>query len=239
MTTNIPGPAPLGDKLRIAFLGPFGTFTEQAVHQVAPAGAVLLPMTSAPQALAAVRNGQADRAVVPIENSIEGRRQRHPGRASPRPATGDCGGDARQCGLPAGRASGTTPEQVRRIGTHPHAWAQCRGWVESTFPGAVHVPATSTAAAAQLLSQGEAGFDAALCNAVSVSSYGLQALYQDVADNPGAVTRFVLVSRPGSLPAPTGADKTTIPGGLAGQRVRCAANHAGAVRGARSGPVAY
>ena len=36
MTTNIPGPAPLGDKLRIAFLGPFGTFTEQAVHQVAP-----------------------------------------------------------------------------------------------------------------------------------------------------------------------------------------------------------
>ena len=37
MTTNIPGPAPLGDKLRIAFLGPFGTFTEQAVHQVAPA----------------------------------------------------------------------------------------------------------------------------------------------------------------------------------------------------------
>ena len=57
MTTNIPGPAPLGDKLRIAFLGPFGTFTEQAVHQVAPAGAVLLPMTSAPQALAAVRRG--------------------------------------------------------------------------------------------------------------------------------------------------------------------------------------
>ena len=55
MTTNIPGPAPLGDKLRIAFLGPFGTFTEQDVHQVAPAGAVLLPMTSAPQALAAVR----------------------------------------------------------------------------------------------------------------------------------------------------------------------------------------
>ncbi|MBF0938863.1 MAG: prephenate dehydratase, partial [Actinomyces sp.] len=51
MTTNIPGPAPLGDKLRIAFLGPFGTFTEQAVHQVAPAGAILMPMTSAPQAL--------------------------------------------------------------------------------------------------------------------------------------------------------------------------------------------
>ena len=199
-----------GAPLRIAFLGPFGTFTEQAVRQVASPDAVLLPMTSAPQALAAVRNGQADRAVVPIENSIEG------------------GVNATLDALAHGQPlvivgemhvnvvfqlavrPGTTPEQVRRIGTHPPAWAQCRGWVESTFPGAVHVPATSTAAAAQLLSQGEAGFDAALCNAVSVSSYGLQALYQDVADNPGAVTRFVLVSRPGSLPAPTGADKTTI-----------------------------
>ena len=153
--------------LRIAFLGPFGTFTEQAVRQVASPDAVLLPMTSAPQALAAVRNGQADRAVVPIENSIEG------------------GVNATLDALAHGQPlvivgemhvsvvfqlavrPGTTPEQVRRIGTHPHAWAQCRGWVESTFPGAVHVPATSTAAAAQLLSQGEAGFDAALCNAVS------------------------------------------------------------------------
>ena len=210
MTTNIPGPAPLGDKLRIAFLGPFGTFTEQAVHQVAPAGAVLLPMTSAPQALAAVRRDEADRAVVPIENSIEG------------------GVNATLDSLSHGDPlvivaemhvhvvfqlavlPGTRAEDIRRIGTHPHAWAQCRGWVEETFPGAIHVPATSTAAAAELLSDGDASFDAALCNAVSVNTYGLEALYQDVADNPGAVTRFVLVARPGAVPPPTGADKTTI-----------------------------
>ena len=153
MTTNIPGPAPLGDKLRIAFLGPFGTFTEQAVHQVAPAGAILMPMTSAPQALAAVRRGEADRAVVPIENSIEG------------------GVNATLDSLSHGDPlvivaemhvhvvfqlavlPGTRAEDVRRIGTHPHAWAQCRGWVENTFPGAIHVPATSTAAAAELLSE--------------------------------------------------------------------------------------
>lgn len=53
-------------------------------------------------------------------------------------------------------------------------------------------------------------FDAALCNATSVERYGLVPLATDVADNRGAVTRFVMVSRPGSLPAPTGADKTTI-----------------------------
>ena len=210
MTTNIPGPAPLGDKLRIAFLGPFGTFTEQAVHQVAPAGATLLPMTSAPQALAAVRRGEADRAVVPIENSIEG------------------GVNATLDSLSHGDPlvivaemhvhvvfqlavlPGTRPEDIRRIGTHPHAWAQCRGWVEETFPGAIHVPATSTAAAAELLSDGDASFDAALCNAVSVNTYGLEALFTDVADNPGAITRFVLVARPGAVPPPTGADKTTI-----------------------------
>ena len=45
---------------------------------------------------------------------------------------------------------------------------------------------------------------------MSVSTYGLEALYQDVADNPGAITRFVLVARPGAVPPPTGADKTTI-----------------------------
>ena len=210
MTTNIPGPAPLGDKLRIAFLGPFGTFTEQAVHQVAPAGAILMPMTSAPQALAAVRRGEADRAVVPIENSIEG------------------GVNATLDSLSHGDPlvivaemhvhvvfqlavlPGTRPEDIRRIGTHPRAWAQCRGWVEETFPGAIHVPATSTAAAAELLSDGDASFDAALCNAVSVNTYGLEALFTDVADNPGAITRFVLVARPGVVPPPTGADKTTI-----------------------------
>lgn len=210
MTTNIPGPAPLGDKLRIAFLGPFGTFTEQAVHQVAPAGAILMPMTSAPQALAAVRRSEADRAVVPIENSIEG------------------GVNATLDSLSHGDPlvivaemhvhvvfqlavlPGTRPEDIRRIGTHPHAWAQCRGWVEETFPGAIHVPATSTAAAAELLSDGDASFDAALCNAVSVNTYGLEALFTDVADNPGAITRFVLVARPGVVPPPTGADKTTI-----------------------------
>ena len=196
MTTNIPGPAPIGDKLRIAFLGPFGTFTEQAVHQVAPAGAILMPMTSAPQALAAVRRGEADRAVVPIENSIEG------------------GVNATLDSLSHGDPlvivaemhvhvvfqlavlPGTRPEDIRRIGTHPHAWAQCRGWVEETFPGAIHVPATSTAAAAELLSDGDASFDAALCNAVSVNTYGLEALFTDVADNPGAITRFVLVALP-------------------------------------------
>ena len=127
--------------MRIAFLGPFGTFTEQAVHQVAPAGAQLLPTTSAPQALAAVRRGEADRAVVPIKNSIEGGVN----------ATLDALSHGDPLVIVAEMVvsvvfqlavrPGTRAEDIRRIGTHPHAWAQCRNWIESTFPAAVHVPA--------------------------------------------------------------------------------------------------
>ncbi len=197
----------------IAFLGPAGTFTEQAVRQVAPAGAQLIPVTSVGHAFEMVRTGRADRAVVPIENSIEG------------------GVNATIDSLAAGEplvivaemlvdisfvlavAPGTTAEEITAIGTHPHAWAQCRNWVETNFPGAVHVPTASTAAAAEMLGSGEGEeipFQAALCNLVSVEHYGVTPLFSGVADNPDAVTRFVMVSRPGELPAPTGADKTTI-----------------------------
>ena len=129
--TNMPGPAPAGERMRIAFLGPFGTFTEQAVHQVAPAGAELLPMSSAPHALAAVRRGEADRAVVPIENSIEGGVN----------ATLDALSHGEPLVIVAEMVvpvvfqlvvrPGTRAEDVRRIGPPPHAWAQCRKWVEA------------------------------------------------------------------------------------------------------------
>ncbi len=196
--------------MKIAFLGPFGTFTEQAVHQVAPAGSTLVPMTSAPQALAAVRRGDADRAVVPIENSIEGGVNATLDSLSHGDPLVIVSEMVVSVVFQLAVRPGMRREDIRRIGTHPHAWAQCRNWVENTFPGAIHVPATSTAAAAELLSQGNTSFDAALCNSVSVDTYGLEALYTDVADNPGAVTRFVLVAQPGVLPPPTGADKTTI-----------------------------
>lgn len=213
--TNLPGPPAAKDHLTIAFLGPRGTFTEQAVWQVAPAGAELIPETSVPQALEDVRRGSADRAVVPIENSIEGGVN----------ATIDALSRGEELHIVAEMIvpvrfvlavkEGTRLEDVRRVGTHPHAWAQCRGWLEENLPGVVHVPTTSTAAGAQLLGElvdapEDTTFDAALCNATSVERYGLVPLATDVADNRGAVTRFVMVSRPGSLPAPTGADKTTI-----------------------------
>ncbi len=208
--TNIPGPPPAGDHVRIAFLGPFGTFTEQAVWQVAPAGAELIPTTSVPAAMAMVRAGKADRAVVAIENSVEGSVNATLDTLSQGEPLFIVAEMVVSVAFDLAVRPGTPAEAVHRIGTHPHGWAQCRNWVEAAFPGAVHVPATSNAAAAELLSQGDTTFDAALCPASSTRLYGLEALYSGINDNPGAVTRFIMVSPPGFLPAPTGADKTTI-----------------------------
>lgn len=208
--TNLPGPPPAGDHVRIAFLGPFGTFTEQAVWQVAPAGAELLPTTSAPAAMEMVRAGLADRAVVPIENSVEGGVNATLDSLSQGTALFIVAEMVVSVTFDVAVRPGTRPEDIHRVGTHPHAWAQCRGWLERRFPGIIHVPATSTAAGAELLAQGDTTFDAALCPASATRRYGLEALYSDVADREGAVTRFIMVSPVGALPPFTGADKTTI-----------------------------
>lgn len=213
--SNFPGPPALGEKIRIAFLGPEGTFTEQAVWQVAPAGSELLPLASVGQALEAVRQRRADRAVVPIENSIEGGVNATIDALSSDGSLVIVSEMLVPVNFVLAARPGTRKEDIQFIGTHPHAWAQCRNWVDATLPGTVHVPTTSTAAAPQLLGtlppgQVESPFQAVLSNRISAERYGLEILFEDVADNPGAVTRFIMVSLPGPIPPRTGADKTTI-----------------------------
>lgn len=210
---------------RYSFLGPAGTFTEAALLQVAP-DASHLPMPDVITALDAVRRGDADRAVVPIENSVEG------GVSATLDAltSGDplvvVGEALVEISFVLVAAPGTRLEDVRYVATHPHAWAQCRGTLARLIPGVQHVPATSTAAGAALLAEhvasgagddglergerGELGFEAALVAAHSAASYGLKVLAEGVEDNRGAVTRFVVVARPGVVPPRTGADKTTL-----------------------------
>ena len=222
--TNFPGPRVDGPT-RIAFLGPFGTFTEQALWQVAPAGAEVFPCTGVPQALDAVRDGRAHRAVVPIENSIEGGVNATIDALShgdPLVIVSEMVVEVSFELAVKPRLDGSKPT-IERIGTHPHAWAQCRKWVGQNYPNAIHVPATSTAAAAQLLAEDDnPGFDAVLCAQTSVKRYGLQVLHSQVADNKGAVTRFVMVAAPGAIPPATGADKTTV-------QVRLPDNESGAL----------
>lgn len=215
------GSGPAG-RPRHAFLGPEGTFTEAALRRlVDPAAADLVPASSVLAALAAVRAGEVDSAVVPIENSVEGGVS----------ATLDDIGSGEELQIRAevlvpisfvlvGRP-GLALADVRRVGTHTHAWAQVRGWMESHLPGVEFTPASSTAAGARLLlpragAEGadDAGaapaVDAAVCAPLVAEQTGLPVLAERIEDVTGAVTRFVLVSRPGALPEVTGADKTTV-----------------------------
>jgi prephenate dehydratase len=210
---------------RFGFLGPAGTFTEAALRQVLPDDAVAVAMPSVDAALAAVRAGDLDAAVVPIENSVEG----GVSATLDALASGAALRVTREMLVPItfvlAARPGTALADVRRVASHPHGWAQCRGWVGATLPEAVYVPALSTAAAAEGLDVARDDappYDAALCAPLAAQRFGLDVLAENVGDNSAAVTRFVLVQRPGEVPAPTGADKTTLvvyqaddhPGGL-------------------------
>ncbi|HSL35840.1 MAG TPA: prephenate dehydratase [Arthrobacter sp.] len=194
------------------FLGPAGTFTEAALMQVpGAAGAVRVPSTNVNTALDKVRDGSADAAMVPIENSVEG------GVTATLDAiaTGQELRILREALVPISfvlvARPGTRIEDIRRISTHGHAWAQCRLWAEKNIPNAEYIPGSSTAAAAMGLLEGDTHYDAAICAPiVATEQPGLAVLAENIGDNPGAVTRFVLVGRPGTLPEPTGADKTTV-----------------------------
>ncbi|MBP3035748.1 prephenate dehydratase [Arthrobacter sp. zg-ZUI100] len=193
------------------YLGPEGTFTEAALLQVpGAADAERIPATSVTAALEMVRDGRADAAVVPIENSVEG------GVSATLDAisAGDPLRIRREILVPITFVLAVRPglelAGIATVSTHSHAWAQCRDWAEKNIPHAEYLPASSTAAAAVGLQAAEPAYDAAICSPLVAERLGLQVLRSDIGDVADAVTRFVLLSRGGPLPEPTGADKTTL-----------------------------
>ena len=138
-----------------SFLGPSGTFCEMALRQVAPDDVALDPCQDVPTALDRVRERAAEAAVVPIENSVEGGvNATLDNLVASAPLV-----IAAEMAVPitfvlAGR-SGTALGDVRAISTHPHAWAQCRGWVHHRLPGVSYVAGTSTSAPARALARAD------------------------------------------------------------------------------------
>ena len=196
---------------RYAYLGPEGTFSEAALRTLpAAAKAELQPHPSVSTALDAVRRGEADHALVPIENSVEG----SVSATLDELAAGEPLMVTREVLLPVSFAlmvrPGTGLTDVRRVATHPHAHAQCRRWLATVLPDATVVPALSTAEAAATLADGSGSHDAAIAAPIAAERYRLEVLAADVEDNPDAMTRFVLVSRPGQPPLPTGHDRTSL-----------------------------
>jgi prephenate dehydratase len=205
----MPGTPPTRTPTRFAYLGPEGTFAEAALSiAVASSGGARYPQPSVIAALAAVRSGDADAALVPMENSVEG--------SVPATMDGLADGEplviTREVFLDVtfvlAVRPGTELSGVRSVASHPHALAQTAGRLAELFPAVVPLPVSSTAGAAEAVAAGE--FDAAVCAPIAAERYGLVPLVEDLADNPGAVTRFVVVEPAGALPAPTGNDKTSL-----------------------------
>ena len=205
----MPGIPPSTPPTRYVYLGPEGTFTEAALSRaVTSAEGRRDPRPSVAAALAAVRSGDADAALVPFENSVEG--------SVPATMDGLADGDplliTREVFLEVAFVlavrPGTELADVRSVASHPHALAQTSRRLAELLPGLTPMPATSTAVAAASVAAGEV--DAAVCAAIAAERYGLASLADDLADHAGAVTRFVLVSPPGALPEPTGNDKTSL-----------------------------
>jgi prephenate dehydratase len=191
------------------YLGPEGTFTEQALRTIPAAEhGIRTPARSVPEALEAVRAGDADAALVPLENSVGG--------AVPvtldELGTGEPLVITREVVLPVDfvlAAPALVPlGQIRSVAAHPQASAQCRNWLLANLPDAVIVDVLSNAAAAISAAAGD--HDAAICAPIGVPRHGLTVLADKVADRSNAVTRFALLSRPAPSAPPTGDDVTSL-----------------------------
>ncbi len=195
---------------RIGFLGPEGTFTEQALLGEADlAGEELVPMSTISEVLAATDDGTIDLGFVGIENSIEGTVNvtidalafEHDLLIQREVELGI------QLNLMA--PAGVAMADITRVSTFPVAMGQCRTWVASHLPGVEVVAANSNAEAARTVAAEADGKTAAIAPVLAAKIYGLEVLANDIEDHPENTTRFVLVARD-KVPAATGHDKTTI-----------------------------
>ncbi len=203
-----------GPAVRIGFLGPKGTFSEEALlGEPEYASAQVTPFGSLFEVLDAVTRGHQDLGFVPVENAIEGtvrdivdslifdvdlRIQREV---------------VLDIHLHLMAAPGTRLSDVERVASIPMATAQCRTFLNEHLPGAEILATTSTAGAARQLGEHDqiltARPTAAIAPRLAAELYGLDILVEDVEDHPENQTRFVSLARSG-IPAPTGHDRTSI-----------------------------
>ena len=194
---------------RVAYFGPRGTFTEEALLTQPDLGALeQVPLRSVPEVIAAVESGEFDLGVVPIENMIEGSVSvtldtLAVERALLIQREIDLAVSLCLCARPE-----TKLRDIRTVLSYPHAAAQCRGFLAETLPRAEFRATHSTADAAREVAKSRRQGLAAICNPLAAEIYGLKVLRREVADHPENQTRFVLVGR--GIPAPSGHDKTSI-----------------------------
>ena len=203
---------------RFVYLGPEGTFAEQALRSIPAAErGTRTPARSVPEAFDAVRSGDADAALVPVENSIGGQ----VGVTLDELAEGEPLVITREVLLPVtfvlAARSPTAVKEIASIAAHPQASTQCRRWLAGHAPDAVVVDVLSNGAAAVAVADGT--YPAAICAPIGAQRHRLAVLARNVNDHADAVTRVLLVSRPGLPSASTGDDLTSLAVYIAHDRV--------------------
>jgi prephenate dehydratase len=197
--------------MRLGYLGPPGTFSEEAARQATAAGgAELVPFASIPEAVIAVDRGTVDRALVPVENSLEGGvTATLDALAWDAPDTVILGESVlaiRNCLI---AREPLALDAIEAVISHPQPLAQCARFLRDELPGAAVRAAASTADAVRTV--GEAGEPwAALGPHGAAERYGCRVLREEVDDEPGNATRFVWLARAGAEPDPAEPSKTSL-----------------------------
>ena len=193
---------------KTGYLGPAGTFSEQAALLFTQnSGEGLEAYRNVPDLIMAVQNGSLDRAIVPMENVLEGTVNvtvdmlTHEADLK---ISGEIIIPIHQCLL---TAPGIKTEEICGIVSHPQALAQCRHFLSARFGGIPVHSAESTAAGAEEVKNSTYPL-AAIANRRAAEVFGLTVLIENIEDHPNNCTRFVVLSRDEA--APTGRDKTSV-----------------------------
>ncbi|WP_243837829.1 prephenate dehydratase [Cumulibacter soli] len=212
-----------------AYLGPAGTFTQQALLMIPEVrDGEQVPMAGVPAVAAAVRSGETTYGLMPLENSVEG----PVSVTTDELVVGEPLQIVREVFLPVSFVLAAREplelDAIKTVVSHPHAHGQTRAWVQQHLPNAQTVVASSTAEAAVLVGNGE--YDASISARIAADNNGLHILAEQVEDTTGAVTRFALLSLPGTPGEVTGNDRTSFvvhirqeqPGALSGVLIELA-----------------
>jgi prephenate dehydratase len=192
--------------MRIAHLGPRGTFSEEAATRHAP-GASLLACPTITASAQAVRDGDAELAALPIENSLQGAVTETLDLLLHGEGLAITGEVVIPVVHDLMAAPGVALAQIQRVYSHPQALGQCKGYLTRALPGAELAPALSTAGAVEQAMHAEVTA-AAIAPHRAAALYGAHILAEGIQDDDSNATRFVVVARQDA--APTGDDKTSI-----------------------------
>ncbi len=207
----------LEQPLKIAYLGPEGTFTQSAALKHFGHSVSTVPMSSIPDVFSSVKSGHADYGLVPVENSTEG--------VISHTLDMFIDSDLKVCGEVeirihhhlANRSQDTS--RIRHIYSHQQSFAQCRRWLDQNFPGIERIPVSSNAEAARLASVEDDA--AAICGLPAVEIFDLKICHENIEDLSDNTTRFVIIGDHDV--DPSGNDKTSllistrnVPGALLG-----------------------